>query len=149
MRERGQLVQWNDARGFGFVQGDAGGGRIFVHISAFQPAPSATRRPLVGRAPAWRCATRWANKAVDPVRWRWIGKRRVCRDLAPPFLCLRYHAVILGRAPAASEEMRQRLLRPAAVASAATRYWAWRVCCARCWSGNGVICAIWAGCMGC
>ncbi|QYO76891.1 cold-shock protein [Devosia salina] len=33
MAETGQLVQWNDERGFGFIEG-SDGGRHFVHISA-------------------------------------------------------------------------------------------------------------------
>jgi uncharacterized membrane protein YsdA (DUF1294 family)/cold shock CspA family protein len=44
MSETGELVDWNDARGFGFVRA-ADGARLFVHISAFQ---SPSRRPLIG-----------------------------------------------------------------------------------------------------
>lgn len=44
MNETGELREWNDDRGFGFVQPKAGP-RLFVHISAFErPA----RRPEVG-----------------------------------------------------------------------------------------------------
>ena len=33
MKQSGELVQWNDARGFGFIAGDDGV-RYFVHISS-------------------------------------------------------------------------------------------------------------------
>jgi cold shock CspA family protein len=35
MRETGQLVDWNDERGFGFIRG-AGGERYFVHIKSIE-----------------------------------------------------------------------------------------------------------------
>lgn len=35
MRFEGTLVQWNDERGFGFVQPAQGGEKLFVHASAF------------------------------------------------------------------------------------------------------------------
>jgi cold shock CspA family protein len=35
MRQQGRLSEWNDARGFGFVQPHGGGDRCFVHIGAF------------------------------------------------------------------------------------------------------------------
>lgn len=34
-RSTGTLLQWNDARGFGFVEDSDGGRRSFVHISAY------------------------------------------------------------------------------------------------------------------
>lgn len=36
MRFKGTLVEWNDARGFGFIQPTEGGECVFCHISAFQ-----------------------------------------------------------------------------------------------------------------
>lgn len=44
----GTLVEWNDARGFGWLRPDAGGDRVFVHISALQPKPTPEQRPQVG-----------------------------------------------------------------------------------------------------
>jgi cold shock CspA family protein len=43
MRHKGRLTEWNDDRGFGFINPLDGGSRVFVHISAF---PHEYRRPL-------------------------------------------------------------------------------------------------------
>ena len=50
MRYRGTLQQWNDERGFGWVQTEDGRQRLFMHVSALMPRPSAARRPQVGQA---------------------------------------------------------------------------------------------------
>lgn len=44
MRFKGTLVDWNDARGFGFIQPAEGGERVFCHISAFRDR---TARPSI------------------------------------------------------------------------------------------------------
>lgn len=44
MRETGQLVDWNDDRGFGFIRG-AGGERYFVHIKSIERIAT---RPFAG-----------------------------------------------------------------------------------------------------
>jgi len=44
MRQQGRLSEWNDARGFGFVQPNGGGDRCFVHIRAFA---ARDRRPAL------------------------------------------------------------------------------------------------------
>jgi cold shock CspA family protein len=41
----GQLVKWNDERGFGFITPSVGGNQVFLHISAI---PKTSRRPRVG-----------------------------------------------------------------------------------------------------
>jgi uncharacterized membrane protein YsdA (DUF1294 family)/cold shock CspA family protein len=46
MRYQGRITTWNDDRGFGFIEPDGGGQRLFVHISAF---PDRARRPTVGQ----------------------------------------------------------------------------------------------------
>lgn len=43
MRFQGKLTNWNDDRGFGFVEPNGGGDRAFVHIKSFRK-PS--RRPI-------------------------------------------------------------------------------------------------------
>ena len=45
MRVKGTLVEWNDDRGFGYVESVAGGIRTFCHISQFAVR---ARRPIMG-----------------------------------------------------------------------------------------------------
>jgi uncharacterized membrane protein YsdA (DUF1294 family)/cold shock CspA family protein len=45
MRFQGKVLNWNDDKGFGFVEPNGGGERAFVHISAFKPR---SRRPVNG-----------------------------------------------------------------------------------------------------
>lgn len=45
MEYKGQLVRWNDDRGFGFIKVLAGGDDVFIHITALKGMP---RRPVVG-----------------------------------------------------------------------------------------------------
>lgn len=44
MEQQGQLTQWNDAKGFGFITPLSRGPRIYVHISQFQQR---NRRPCL------------------------------------------------------------------------------------------------------
>lgn len=44
MRYQGKLVEWNDAKAFGFVLPNAGGRKIFVHLNEFP----GRRRPELG-----------------------------------------------------------------------------------------------------
>lgn len=41
----GRIAEWNDARGFGFIEGSDAGGRVFFHIKDFDTGPG---RPLAG-----------------------------------------------------------------------------------------------------
>ncbi|WP_105214046.1 DUF1294 domain-containing protein [Pseudoalteromonas sp. T1lg22] len=45
MKYQGKIEQWNDDKGFGFVQPNGGGERLFVHIKAFKKR---NRRPQNG-----------------------------------------------------------------------------------------------------
>ena len=45
MRFQGKIFNWNDDKGFGFVEPNGGGERAFVHIKAFNPR---SRRPIDG-----------------------------------------------------------------------------------------------------
>lgn len=70
MRFNGQLVEWNDARGFGFIQPENGGDRLFVHISALQPKPAAQKRPQVGMALTFAVGSEKGKKRATAVKWR-------------------------------------------------------------------------------
>ena len=45
MKFQGKVLNWNDEKGFGFVEPNGGGKRAFVHIKAFKPR---SRRPVNG-----------------------------------------------------------------------------------------------------
>jgi uncharacterized membrane protein YsdA (DUF1294 family)/cold shock CspA family protein len=45
MKLQGKVINWNDDKGFGFVEPHGGGQRAFVHIKAFKPQ---SRRPVNG-----------------------------------------------------------------------------------------------------
>ena len=45
MKFQGKVLNWNDDKGFGFVEPNGGGQRAFVHIKAFTPR---SRRPVNG-----------------------------------------------------------------------------------------------------
>ena len=47
MKFQGKVSNWNDDKGFGFVEPNGGGERAFFHIKAFKPR---TRRPVNGDA---------------------------------------------------------------------------------------------------
>jgi uncharacterized membrane protein YsdA (DUF1294 family)/cold shock CspA family protein len=50
MRYVGRIIDWNDAKGFGFVEPNGGGDRAFVHIKAFERHG---RRPVTGELIAY------------------------------------------------------------------------------------------------
>ena len=73
MRFEGTLAQWNDDRGFGFIQPTEGGEALFAHISAF---PRDGQRPQLherlsfevtlgqgGKKQAWGCGARARARA--------------------------------------------------------------------------------------
>jgi uncharacterized membrane protein YsdA (DUF1294 family)/cold shock CspA family protein len=45
MRHQGRIDTWQDERGFGFITSEAGGPRVFVHVTSFK---SRRRRPAAG-----------------------------------------------------------------------------------------------------
>jgi uncharacterized membrane protein YsdA (DUF1294 family)/cold shock CspA family protein len=46
MRFKGTIIEWNEARGFGFIEPALGGERVFCHISAFRDR---SERPAVNK----------------------------------------------------------------------------------------------------
>lgn len=65
-RTKGKVVNWNDDKGFGFIEPMAGGKQVFVHIKAFQ---NRQRRPSVGDVVTYRVSTDKGGRtrAVDAV----------------------------------------------------------------------------------
>lgn len=51
MSTKGTIVEWNDDRGFGFIEPHGGGARVFCHIKAFSVR---VRRPQAGDAVTYR-----------------------------------------------------------------------------------------------
>lgn len=70
MRCSGTLVEWNDERGFGFVQPDGPGDKVFVHISAFTPKPSTENRPTVGMLLTYVVQGNDGKPRAQQVQWR-------------------------------------------------------------------------------
>lgn len=78
MRWQGRLQEWNDERGFGFVEPNGGGERAFVHVRAFAPG---ARRPLGGDLITYRLTK------DEQGRWRAVDvafAREVRRDASAP-----------------------------------------------------------------
>jgi cold shock CspA family protein len=63
----GTLAQWNDERGFGFIEPRTGGPRVFVHVSAF---PRDGRRPAVGERLQFRIAIDASGRKQARAVWR-------------------------------------------------------------------------------
>lgn len=70
LRYHGSLVEWNDDRGFGFIQPDQGGARVFVHISAWQLRPQPTSRPQVGLRLEFAMGMEGGKPRAQQVTWR-------------------------------------------------------------------------------
>ena len=105
MRYQGQISEWNDERGFGFVRPRGGAGRVFVHISAFPPG---SRRPSLAERVSYELVQddRGRPRATDVtylvVRPPTRERRRQSQSLtfaaviAATFLALVGVAVIVG-----------------------------------------------------
>jgi len=94
VRRQGQVSDWDDKRGFGFITPVDGGARVFVHVSALPRG----RRPSVGDAVTFAEARDDRNRLratgvqpVEPERRRGpAGRRGLARPvaLAVAFLAL-------------------------------------------------------------
>ena len=88
----GTLMEWNDQRGFGFIEVDGGSERVFVHISAFQPKPLPPLRPHVGQRLQFAVGMAQGKKRAQQVQWR---------KLAPsPGTAVPRHRAAAPRSPA-------------------------------------------------
>ena len=74
----GQIVEWNDARGFGFIEDPEIRGRIFFHIKDFDAGPG---RPLAGDKVVYELTTgREGRHAAQRVR---LADTALVRTRAP------------------------------------------------------------------
>jgi cold shock CspA family protein len=73
MRTHGNLIKWDDERGFGFIAPLQGGEEIFVHVSAFKPG---TARPRLHERVSFEVQTK-ANGKKAAVRVQRAGETGV------------------------------------------------------------------------
>jgi len=59
MKLQGKVINWNDDKGFGFVEPNGGGNRAFVHIKAFNPR---SRRPVNGEVMIYELVSEKNNR---------------------------------------------------------------------------------------
>jgi cold shock CspA family protein len=57
-----KITEWNDDRGFGFIESDDGGKRVFVHIKSFERR---SKRPLVNDVVTYRVKTDERGKVAS------------------------------------------------------------------------------------
>lgn len=101
-RDQGVLADWNDDRGFGFIDPDAGGRRVFVHVSAFPRG----QRPAANDVVTYDLSRDTRNRLVaSNVLYVARVRRQVPRGLpaalttATVFLAVVAALVALDRAP--------------------------------------------------
>lgn len=109
MRAKGTLVEWNDTRGFGFIEPTEGGERVFCHISAFQvrsvrPAVRQTVTYELGRDERGRAQARevrYPSSAASRPRAATNSRPRIGRAVAggSAFLVFVAGLVATGRVP--------------------------------------------------
>ncbi|WP_415891741.1 DUF1294 domain-containing protein [Neptuniibacter sp. PT8_73] len=80
MRFQGKLTNWNDDRGFGFVEPNGGGDHSFVHIKSFQK-PS--RRPADGDLIIYEQVKDTTGK-YKAVNISLVSDKRANRKASPP-----------------------------------------------------------------
>jgi cold shock CspA family protein len=88
MRYQGQIAEWKDDRGFGFIAPNDGGAKVFLHISEFADRGS---RPSVGTLVTYEIASA-ADGRVRAQNVRYVGvstkTRKDGRGLLLPALML-------------------------------------------------------------
>lgn len=79
MRHEGRLKQWNDERGFGFIEAAQGGEQIFVHVNAFALGDRTSgNRPRIGERLSFEVAhdDKGRKQARRVVRPEVLGVKR-------------------------------------------------------------------------
>ena len=66
MKLQGKIINWNDDKGFGFVEPNGGGQRAFVHIKAFTPR---SRRPVNGDVISYELALDNKRYKADKIKF--------------------------------------------------------------------------------
>lgn len=78
VKHKGTLVQWDDAKGFGFIEPRLPGPRIFVHISDFThktPRPEAGLQLACSWFISWRSQLT-VNRGLSPCcKASWMASR--------------------------------------------------------------------------
>jgi uncharacterized membrane protein YsdA (DUF1294 family)/cold shock CspA family protein len=72
MHVKGTIVDWKDDRGFGFIEPQGGGAKVFCHVKAFAIR---VRRPMAGDAVTYRIV-KDADGRVSAVDVRPVGLER-------------------------------------------------------------------------
>jgi uncharacterized membrane protein YsdA (DUF1294 family)/cold shock CspA family protein len=109
MRLKGTLVEWNDDRGFGFLEPAGGGERAFCHISQFALK---TRRPKLGERLTYAVTRdergRWRASQIKPLNaLQRVKKAKVSSPVSPwvavigsiAFLLIVAGLAVIGRLP--------------------------------------------------
>ena len=107
MRFQGKITNWNDEKGFGFVEPNGGGTRAFVHIKSFV---SRSRRPMEGDAIIYELAqdrksrftaqhVKLANETRDKPASKPKGKGTAAPLFALLFCVMLFTLSITGKAP--------------------------------------------------
>ena len=77
-RRTGEVIQWQDARGFGFIEDADGGARVFMHISACE---AGAPRPSVGDVVEFSVG-RGSDGRRQAIDVRLVRSMRLARDEA-------------------------------------------------------------------
>ena len=99
MNHKGTITSWHDDKGYGFISPRAGGGEVFVHVSAFD---AGGRRPQIGDVVRYGVSTdsrgrvRAARAAIRGAPGS--AKRESTTSALPPIFVVGFLAVIGGAA---------------------------------------------------